>query len=47
MGIAPTWKKMEVRNILIVKIVAGSFSEAWVKVDNLGMTQQIGALPEV
>jgi steroid delta-isomerase-like uncharacterized protein len=45
MGIAPTGKQITVGLIEIVRIVAGKMVEHWNVVDNLGMMQQLGAVP--
>jgi len=46
MGIAPTGKHITVGLIEIVRIVAGKMVEHWNMVNNLGMMQQLGAVPQ-
>ncbi len=47
MGIKPTGKPVEVTGIEIVHMVDGKAHETWVNWDDLGMLQQMGALPEL
>ena len=45
MGIPPTGKKFEMTNTAIFKIADGKWAETWATVDNLGLLQQLGAIP--
>jgi steroid delta-isomerase-like uncharacterized protein len=45
-GIAPTGRKCVVSGIDIDRFVDGRAVECWTRIDELGMLQQIGALPE-
>lgn len=46
MAIAPTGKKILVKNIIITRWAGGKEVEAWEVIDMLGMMQQLGALPK-
>jgi steroid delta-isomerase-like uncharacterized protein len=45
MGIAPTGKRISVGVIDIIRITDGKFAEHWGLMDNMGMMQQLGAIP--
>ena len=45
MGIAPTEKQIELKGITIHRIEGDKIAEEWSRYDNLGMMQQLGALP--
>jgi predicted ester cyclase len=45
MGIAPTGKRVSITSIDIVRLVDGKAVEHWGIEDDLGMMQQLGALP--
>jgi predicted ester cyclase len=45
MGVAPTGKPVEMSGIDIIKVVDGKAVERWGQFDDLGMMQQIGAIP--
>ena len=45
LGIAPTGKQVSFTAICVTRLVDGKFVEGWQNVDNLGMLQQIGAIP--
>lgn len=45
MGIAPTGKQVSVGGIDIVRVANGKAVEVWHMEDNLGMMQQLGAVP--
>jgi predicted ester cyclase len=45
MGIAPTGKQVEVTGISIHRIAGGKIVEDWANADELGMMQQLGAIP--
>jgi steroid delta-isomerase-like uncharacterized protein len=45
MGIAPTGKQVSVPAILISRIVSGQVVEDWEDIDQLGLLQQLGAIP--
>jgi steroid delta-isomerase-like uncharacterized protein len=45
MGLPPSGKRMSVEVIDILRIVDGKITEHWVVGDELGMLQQLGALP--
>ena len=45
MGLPPTGKHMAVSGIQIERVVQGQIVEHWRKSDDLGMMQQLGALP--
>ncbi len=47
MGIKPTGKPVEVTGIHIIHIVDGKLHETWINMDDLGMFQQMGAVPEL
>lgn len=46
MGVAPTGKEVDVPVLDLFRILDGRLVEHWAAVDNLGMMQQIGAIPE-
>jgi steroid delta-isomerase-like uncharacterized protein len=45
MGIAPTEKQIELKGITIHRFEGDKIAEEWERYDNLGMMQQLGALP--
>jgi predicted ester cyclase len=45
MGIAPTGKKIEMRNTSIKRIVNGKLAESWGTIDSLSMMRQLGLIP--
>ncbi len=45
MGIAPTGKHITVTTIGIYRFAGSKLKEAWIVMDELGMRQQLGALP--
>jgi steroid delta-isomerase-like uncharacterized protein len=45
MGIAPTGKQVVVEGISIDRVVGGKIVETWGQFDQLGMLQQLGAVP--
>jgi steroid delta-isomerase-like uncharacterized protein len=47
MGIPPTGKQVSFTGIEIDRIKDGKFVESWVNEDDLGMTQQLGAIPQM
>jgi predicted ester cyclase len=44
-GIPPTYKPVEVENIVIHRLANGKIVEAWFSYDALGLLQQLGAVP--
>ena len=46
MGIPPTGKEVEFTGISVYRIEAGKIAESWNEEDELGLMQQIGAIPE-
>ena len=46
MGVPPSGKTIEVETIDIVRVVDGRAAEHWGVTDNIGLMQQIGAIPE-
>jgi len=46
-GVAPTGKKVRSTVIAINRIVDNKIAERWTELDNLGIMQQIGAIPEL
>ncbi len=44
-GMPPTGKRVEVGYIDILRVAAGRFVEHWAQLDQLGLMQQLGALP--
>ena len=46
MGVPPSGKRVEIDAIDIVRIVDGKAVEHWGVTDNMGLMQQIGAIPE-
>ena len=47
MGIPPTGNRVEFTDISVYRIEAGRIAESWNVEDELGLMQQIGAVPEV
>jgi steroid delta-isomerase-like uncharacterized protein len=45
MGMAPTGKQVELTGISIHRIAGGKIVEDWANADELGMMQQLGAVP--
>lgn len=45
MGIPATGKQVSQRGTQIVRIAKGKVVESWMEVDNLGLMQQLGAIP--
>jgi steroid delta-isomerase-like uncharacterized protein len=45
MGIPPTGKKVSMASIWIFRIKDGKIAEVWSVTDNLGLMQQLGAIP--
>ncbi|MBN1135067.1 MAG: ester cyclase [Anaerolineae bacterium] len=45
MGIPPTGKQVTVSMIVIYRIVGAKIAEYWVVADQLGLMQQLGAIP--
>ena len=45
LGIAPTGRHVNVKGIVIIRVANGQIVEAWNSWDQLGMLQQLGALP--
>ena len=45
MGIAPTGKQVTFTGIVISRVAGGREAEAWLVTDQLGVMQQIGAVP--
>ena len=45
MGVPPSGKRVEIEAIDIVRIVDGKAVEHWGVTDNMGLMQQIGAVP--
>lgn len=43
-GVAPTGKRIEVRNMVFTRIEDGQIAERWVQPDMLGMLTQLGAV---
>ena len=46
MGLAPTGKRVQTSRISFLRFEAGKIAEEWVYWDNLGLLQQLGAVPE-
>jgi predicted ester cyclase len=46
MGISPTGNRVEFTGISIYRIEAGKIAESWNVEDKLGLTRQIGVIPE-
>ena len=46
MGIPPSGKEVEFTGISVYRIEAGKIAESWNVEDQLGLMQQIGAIPE-
>jgi steroid delta-isomerase-like uncharacterized protein len=47
MGIPPTGKQISLTGMEIDRIEAGKFVEGWANADNLGLLQQLGAIPQM
>jgi predicted ester cyclase len=47
MGIPPSGKAVEWREMHIYRVVGGKIVEHWGVIDQLGLLQQIGALPSM
>jgi steroid delta-isomerase-like uncharacterized protein len=47
MGIPPSGKEVEFTGISVYRIEAGKIAESWNVEDQLGLMQQIGAIPEL
>jgi steroid delta-isomerase-like uncharacterized protein len=47
MGIPPTGKRVSLTGINIARIKDGKFVEGWNNEDDLGLMQQLGAIPQV
>jgi len=45
MGVPPTGKEVEWPAIIVFRIVDGQVTEQWLEQDNLGLLQQLGAIP--
>jgi steroid delta-isomerase-like uncharacterized protein len=45
LGLAPTGKQFSITGIDIIRVDEGKIVEHWSMVDNLGMMQQLGAIP--
>lgn len=45
LGIAPTGKPVTETGIDILRIADGKIAERWGELDNLGLRQQLGAVP--
>ena len=45
MGVAPTGKDVTVTTIGIYRFAGSKLKEAWIQMDELGMLQQLGAIP--
>jgi steroid delta-isomerase-like uncharacterized protein len=45
MGMPPTGKRVTVTYIDILRVAEGKFVEHWAQLDQLGMMQQLGAIP--
>ena len=45
MGIPPTGKRISIQVIDFVRFADGRFAEHWGLMDNMGMMQQLGAIP--
>ena len=46
MGIEPTGRSFEVRNMVFTRIEDGRIAERWVQPDTAAMLQQLGVIPE-
>lgn len=46
MGIPPTGNQVTVKGVVIDRVVEGKFVESRILMDNLGMMQQLGVIPE-
>jgi predicted ester cyclase len=47
MGIPPTGKQVSFTGIVIDRFKDGKFVEGWGNFDNLGLMQQLGAIPQM
>lgn len=47
MGIPPTGKQATTTGMTVSRIVGGKFVESWQEGDNLGLLQQLGAIPSM
>lgn len=45
MGIPPTGRRVEVKGVVIDRIVEGRIADTRILMDNLGLMQQLGAIP--
>jgi len=45
MGMPPTGRKVAVKGVVIDRVVDGKWTESRILMDNLGMMQQLGAIP--
>ena len=45
MGIPPTGKSIVIKGIEVFRLANGKVAELWASMDNLGMLQQLGAIP--
>jgi predicted ester cyclase len=45
MGIPATGKQITIKGIEVFRIADGKIVEVWASMDNLGMLQQLGAIP--
>ena len=45
MGIPPTGRRVEVKGVVIDRIVEGKIADTRILMDNLGLMQQLGAIP--
>jgi steroid delta-isomerase-like uncharacterized protein len=45
MGIPPTGKSVSIGVIDVIRVAGGKFVEHWGQMDNMGMMQQLGAIP--
>jgi predicted ester cyclase len=45
MGMPATGKPIAITSIEIFRLADGKIAEQWVAVDNMGMLQQLGAMP--
>jgi predicted ester cyclase len=46
MGIAPTGNRVEFTGISVYRIEEGKIAQSWTVENQLGLMQQIGAIPE-
>jgi predicted ester cyclase len=45
MGIPPTGRRVAVKGVVIDRVVNGKWKDSRILMDNLGLLQQLGALP--